>query len=72
MIVCPLCCKEYIFTTYLCDSCNKIKYYHRIYGTMVIDVLDEVFVIKKAGIEKKTIKLKGEILSAVDNKIKNK
>tara|TARA_R110000851_G_scaffold154710_2_gene297043 strand:+ start:4396 stop:4515 length:120 start_codon:yes stop_codon:yes gene_type:complete len=39
---------------------------------MIIDVLDQVFVIKKAGIEKKTIKLKEEILSAVDNKIKYK
>tara|TARA_R110002124_G_scaffold256155_1_gene421822 strand:+ start:7 stop:231 length:225 start_codon:yes stop_codon:yes gene_type:complete len=73
MITCPLCCTNYLsFTSYLCDDCNKIKRFYRIYGKIVLEVLEDVLVIKQEGRNKKSLKLKNKIVNASVIENKNK
>lgn len=45
MIWCKLCKEEHVFTTYLCDSCQKIKHMMNIYGSKRIqEILENVLV----------------------------
>ena len=72
MITCPLCCNNFIFTSYLCEDCKKIKNYYRIYGKKVLEVLEDILVIKDEGIVKKSIKLKDKIITRSMTENKNK
>lgn len=54
MFVCKLCKEETVFTTYLCDSCQKIKHMMNIYGTKrVHEILENVLVRNSEQQEKK-------------------
>ena len=45
MIWCKLCKEENVFTTYLCESCQKIKHMMNIYGAKrVHEILENVLV----------------------------
>jgi len=69
--ICPVCCEEYIFTTRLCSSCQKIKHYCSIYGRKrVYDLLnnvlsreeDKIKNKEKLEIHKEIENLKGKVL----------
>jgi hypothetical protein len=67
--ICPVCVEEYIFTSRLCPSCQKIKHYCSIYSrARLMEVLDSVFSREE---DKQNNKLKVEINKEIEN-LKNK
>ena len=57
MIVCPLCCENYVFISSLCEDCIKVKRMMALYSkTQVIDIFDSVLVRRVNGISAKTDK----------------
>lgn len=47
-LICPLCRDEWIFTTKICKSCDKIRYYMEIYSkSKILEILDKVLVVQQ-------------------------
>ena len=45
MLWCKLCKSEYVFTTYLCENCSRIKHIMNIYGNKrVLEVIESVLI----------------------------
>ena len=48
ILTCPLCRDEWIFTTKICKSCDKIRYYMEIYSkSKILEILDKVLVVQQ-------------------------
>ena len=56
---------EYLFTSYLCSKCKKVKHYISIYDDRVYEVLDSVLSRTK---DKQDNKVKAEIQKEIENK----
>ena len=45
---CPLCREEWLFTSRLCDSCDRIRHLMTIYDKKIImDILDKTLVVQR-------------------------
>ena len=48
ILTCPLCRDEWIFTTRICVSCDKIRHYMEIYSqSKILEILDKVLVVQQ-------------------------
>jgi len=48
MLNCPLCRQEWVFTSKLCESCDKIRHLMTIYDRdIILDILDKCLVVQK-------------------------
>lgn len=63
-LTCPLCRDEWILTTRICVSCDKIRHYMEIYSQQkILEILDKVLVVQQhkenivKNIEKKTLEI---------------
>jgi len=46
--VCPVCRDEWIFTTRICSSCDRIRHLMTIYDKQIIlDILDKTLVVQR-------------------------
>jgi len=62
MFTCPLCDKNYILISSLCESCKQIKRFGNIYGIeKIYSILHEILTNKEHIINEKIIEVKGEI-----------
>ena len=68
MIWCKLCKEQHVYTTYLCETCQRIKHIMNIYGSArVHEVLENVLVRNKEQQERKLkIELNKEKTKLVD------
>jgi len=47
-LTCPLCRDEWIITTRICGSCDKIRHYMEIYSqSKILEILDKVLVVQQ-------------------------
>jgi len=64
-LTCPLCRTEWVLTSRICASCDKIRHYMEIYSqNKILEILDKVLVVqqhKDKEVEKKEIENKIEI-----------
>ena len=74
MLWCKLCKEEHVFTTYLCEGCQKIKHMMNIYGSKrVHEILENVLVRNNDQQERKVkMELTKEKSKFVDLTIINK
>lgn len=59
MFNCKLCEKEYVYTTYICSSCRRIKHCMNLYGSKrVVEILENVLIRNK---DQQKYKIKSEL-----------
>ena len=69
MIYCVLCKTEYVFTTYLCQKCQRVKHLMNIYSSdRVMEVLDSVLVRTS---DQQNYKVKTEVSKIVKDVVKD-
>ena len=63
-LTCPLCRIEWVVTSRICTSCDKIRHYMEIYSqSKILEILDKVLVVQQHKDKDK------EIIKSIEDKI---